>query len=161
MASYNYSKLSYTFEDYDGEKSSIKLNGSQYNITTFPATLTSNNNLKEAFRKLSLGAYRGTTYSPFVEVTDDPRPTDVNAQRERKWVVRFRDASNMRIGTAEIPCARLLDDSSQPYLLPGTNIADMTHPDFVELKAAFEGAVRSIDDNAVIVLDVTLVGRNL
>lgn len=161
MAEYNYAKLSFTFEDYDGERSTIRLNGSQYNVMTFPATLTSNNNLKEALIKLSLGAFRGTVYSPFSTITDNPRPTDLNAQRERKWVVRYRDNVNMKIGTAEIPCARLYDDTNQPYLLAGTNVADMSHPDFVELKAAFEGAVRSVDDHAVTVLDVTLVGRNL
>jgi len=82
-------------------------------------------------------------------------PTDVNAQRERKWLVRYRDtvtgkAYNIEIGTAKL----------SGLLKPNSDQADLTQTEWTDFISAFEGIAVSPDGNAVEVLEAFHVGRS-
>jgi len=76
------------------------------------------------------------------------------AQRENKWLVRYRDADNTPF-SVEIPTADL------SLLTLGSEFADLTTTEMAAFVAAFEAVVKSPDDPtlAVTVNSVQFVGR--
>jgi len=84
------------------------------------------------------------------------RPTDVNAQREIKWLVTYEDDVTHDVYRAEIPTAdlALLDG-------PSDHINDLTTGAIATFVAAFEAVVLSKAGNAVTILDIMFVGKRL
>lgn len=83
-------------------------------------------------------------------------PTSPDAQREKKWLVRYHDATTGIKYQSEIPCADL------STLLAGSDFMDTTNAAFTTLKSAWEAVVRSPDDDNLTVLDsLQFVGRKL
>lgn len=77
-------------------------------------------------------------------------------QREEKWLVVFQDNVSLDLYTLELPCRK-------PSLQPPVNSdeVDLTAAPFSTFKAAFEAAALSPDGNAVTVLSIRLIGRNV
>lgn len=83
-------------------------------------------------------------------------PTSPDAQREKKWLVRYHDAVTGTPYQREIPCADL------STLAANTDFMDTGAGVFAALKTAWEAVVRSPDDNNLTVLDtLEFVGRAL
>lgn len=78
------------------------------------------------------------------------------AQRESKWLVRCADGVTARPCNFEIPCADLA------LLEAGTDRMDTGNAAYIALVAAVEALpVQSVAGNAVTVVEVIFVGRNL
>jgi hypothetical protein len=83
-------------------------------------------------------------------------PTSPDAQREKKWLVRYHDATTGIKYQSEIPCADL------SILAVNSDFADTTNAAYTALKSAWEAVVRSPDDNNLTVMDsMQFVGRRL
>lgn len=155
------STLSYTFLDYDGEKSVMQFNAVEYNAGTFPAYLTAIGDFRDSCALISGGTITQESMNLFVTRYSGVKPTDANFQRERKWVVRYQDDVTFNVYRLEIPCARVIGTANRLLVLPNTNQADLTAPDWVAWIEDFDAVARSQDGNFVTVLDAYLVGRNI
>jgi len=145
-----------TYKDYSKEPSTMKYNIGPITALTIAGFLTQNDAFLDAVQALSLGALVHTTVvMDSTKYTGVP-PTDLNAQRERKWRVDFEDVVNLSAGQFEIPVA-LVDGQ----LITGTDQADLTTAEWAALVTAAEALVKSNDGNAINILGATLVGRNL
>ncbi len=84
------------------------------------------------------------------------KPTSVDAQREKKWLVRYEDTVTHNIYRTEIPGADLT------LLQTNSDMADLTTAAFGAFIAAFETVVKAPGtQNAVNVLDVEFVGKRI
>lgn len=145
-----------TYKDYSKEKSTMTYNIGPITALTIAGFLTQNDAFLDAVQELSLGALVHTSWTGDSTKFSGAAPTDLNAQRERKWRVDFEDTANLTPGSFEIPVALVTGQ-----LLTGTDQADLTTPEWVALIAAAEALVKSNDGNAINILGATLVGRNL
>lgn len=145
-----------TYLDFSNEKSRFKVNSAVLNAGNIAAQITAFGNLITATNAIVLGSIAATKLHAVDTVYSAVLPTDVNAQRERKWLVRFQDDVNLRIGGTTIPTA---DYTGR--LLPGTDLADLTDTDIAAFVTEFEAFAKSPDGNAVTVLQMVAVGRNL
>jgi hypothetical protein len=89
--------------------------------------------------------------------TGAARPSNVHAQRENKFVVRYHDATTFQKFRVELPCADL-------SLLPlGSDFLVITAGLPATYVTAFEAVAKSPSDptHAVVVDSIQFVGRNL
>lgn len=86
-------------------------------------------------------------------------PSDVHAQRENKWLVRYTGDANFKKYSVEIPGA----DLSLLSTAPQTDFMDSASAEYIAFVAAFEAAVKSPDDatETVTVQSIQFVGRRL
>jgi len=79
-------------------------------------------------------------------------------QREKKWLVRYYDATDFTQYTTEIPGAdlTLLETHADEIDMLDTSIAAV----WTDFKDAFEAVVRSPNGNLVVVTQVIYSGRN-
>lgn len=142
--------------DYSNEKSTTGVSSPTLTSANFDAQITLAEALVAAIDGLSIGQLSRATIAQVVE--DDPgAPTDPFAQRELKWLVRYRGVSSGKIYTMEIAAPDLTDN-----LVPGTDTADLTSTDWVAFIAAFEAFARTPENTSALVevIGATLVGRN-
>lgn len=130
----------------------------EFSTTEFPLTALTAGNLaaqttllaalKAAILPLIMGNTRQevvTQSRPIISVT---RPTDVQAQREKKWLLRAHGATSgqkaqYRLGTADLS---LLDD--------GEEFLDMSGTEAAAFKTAFDAVVHNRNDQSeLMVLD--------
>lgn len=83
------------------------------------------------------------------------KPASVDAQREKKWLIRYEDSTTHKIYRNEIPGADLT------LLATNSDMADLTLAAWVSFIAAFNAVVLSPDGNAVAFLDAQFVGKRL
>jgi hypothetical protein len=145
-----------TLIDYDSEKTTVKLHVPAVTAVNFAAQETLKDALRDAIAQMTLGTSNRTEYGNADLLSVDP-PDDVNAQREDKWLVSFRDTVNNKRGSFEIGTADR--DQLDPNDRKHAHIGDGLIVDgFVD---AVEAVVLSVDGNAIEVQEITLVGRNI
>lgn len=156
MATQHYSTMTYV--DYSGEKSSVTVLNGSITALTIAAFLTQFGTLKTATDDITKGVMVGSSWVGDKDTLAATPPTDVFAQRELKWLVRYENAVSHRIFTLEIPTA---DPTGR--LLPASDQADLADTEIAAWVTAFEAIGRSPENDVdgVNVLDITLVGRNL
>lgn len=145
------------FNDYGSERSTVTARGAELTAVNFDAEYTKLVQFYDAIVGITLGLRVGAKFGNDIPVVAADTPSaDPNAQRERKWLVRYSDATAMKNYTMELPCADLsfLDPNNKEY-------ADMLDPAVASFVSAFESLVLSPDDNAVTVDSIQHVGRNL
>lgn len=147
---------SLTFQDYSKEKSTAKFNIGPITALTIAGFLTQFGDFKTAIQDLSLGTLIQDSWTGDVTSYSSAAPTDVNAQRERKWRVDYEDTVNLGKHQFEIPVALVTGQ-----LVSNTDLANIETTEWVAFIAAFEALVKSPDGNAVNVLGARLVGRNI
>jgi len=147
---------SFSFIDFSNEKSSFSFNFPAVTALNIADFLADFGDLRDATEAIVLGALVGDSWTGDTTKYDAEPPTDVNAQRERKFMVTYQDETNLALYRAEIPTAdyagRLLDD---------TDLVDLTDTEIATWIAAFEVLGRSPEGNDVNVLEIRAVGRNL
>lgn len=156
MATSHYNTI--TLIDYSQEKSTVSVYNGSVTAVTIAAYLTQLGNLRTAVEGITKGVVVGTSWVGDKDVLASAAPTDVFAQRELKWLVRYENAVSHNIYTMEIPTADPTD-----RLLPASDKADLTDTEIAAFVTAFEAIGRSPENDidGVNVLDITLVGRNL
>lgn len=151
------SRFAQTYVDYSNEKSTIDFAIRDMTAATIAAVLTELATLGTAIAALSSGVLVKSIATQDASAFNATPPSDPNAQRERKWLVRYQDTVNFKYGQVEIPVAEV--DST--LLLPQSDRADLTATEWADFIAAFETTARSVDKNTVNVIEAILVGRNL
>lgn len=144
------------FRDYSNEPSTFRVPITTLPPSGFVAELTLIDTLEAAVNAVTMGGQQKEEIVAQVGVISAVLPTDPNAQREKKWLVRYHDAVTNSKFQSEIPIADL------SHLAPMSDFMDTTDVVFTDLKAAWEAIVRSPDDNNLTVLDsLQFVGRRL
>lgn len=147
---------SLSFVDYSNEKSSMTFNFGEITAVSLPGFLTEFDDFRTATEALSLGALVGDSWTGDITKYDNAPPTDVNAQRERKFQVLYQGATTFSQYQLEIPVAdftgRMIDD---------TDLVDLTNTEVAAWITAFETLCRSPEGENVEVLQIRGVGRNL
>lgn len=153
-------KVSWTFQDFSDESSSTSLTTRTATAGNFDTILAELDDMGAALSVLSSGVLRRRHFTAQVNEISGLIPSDPYAQRERKWLVAMVDAVGNRV-TMEIPCADLDDPT---VLAAGTDLADLSHPDWVDFIAAIGNDKYIHSASGEFILAVTgarLVGRNI
>jgi len=145
-----------TYADYNGEKSTVTVPTVDLTAGNIAATLTLMQNFHAAVEGIALGEPQ--MYRRVVSVSPQPggNASSPAAQRELKWLVRYRDATTGKKGRMEIPCAdvTLLDEANRGFM-------DLESVAGQAFGTAFEALVLGPDGNAATLDSVQLVGRNI
>lgn len=145
---------SLTLLDYGAEKTTTRLRVEEITAINFATQLTAIAALGTAIDNLTLGTLHKSAVIQNDAVISNTLPTDVNAQRERKWLLRYRDNVTEQIYSSEIGTADLTDN-----LVPNSDMALLTSTDWAAFKTAFEAVVLSPDGNPVTLYQAFHVGR--
>lgn len=144
-----------TYRDYGtpGEKSSFEITTvdlSAANVAAQSALLAT---LWGTIDALVLGNIASRKIVFAQSTPDDSEVTDSQAQRENKWLVRYRDTSGRKF-RVELPTANL------SLLTLGTEFLDLTLTDPAAFVTAFEAVAKSPDDQSTVTVDsIQFVGR--
>jgi len=152
-----------TLRDYSKELSTVQYPISPITVITIEAELV----LLTALRTATEGITLGTTAKDKIimdeTIYSGSSPTDENAQRERKWLVRYHGVTSGKKYTLTVPTADL-----DGNLVPGTDIADLVNSEamaaFVTafqngVSAPYSAGVAGVE--TVLVDEIVHVGRNL
>jgi len=146
-----------TYIDESLETSSVEIRIRDMTAATIAAVLTELATLGTAVDNLSSGLMIKSAATQDRSNFNSAPPTDPNAQRERKWLVRYQDTVNLKYGQVEIPVA-FVDANVK---LANSDRADFTDAKWTSFITAYELTARSVDGNVVNILEAILVGRNL
>jgi len=151
------SRMTFTQNDFSGEKTVTTVAIGDIDAANFDTEVAKVVALETAIGDITIGAkYRReiTLESPGLTAF----PSDSEAQRELKWLVSYHDNGNVqRKLNTEIGCADVIDGT---LLIENSDLADLTHADWIAFVTAFENAVKAPwSGNAVTVERITLVGR--
>lgn len=160
----------FTLLDYSGEKSSLAFYTGNITAVSLPGTLTQFGALRTAIEGITLGTVNKESLKVFDTKLSNTNPSDVNAQRERKWLVVYEDNTAFfdaplnaipnegfgKVFNVEIPTADFTG-----RMISGTDLADMANTEVAAFVSAFEALARSPYGGAVNVLRLVGVGRNL
>ncbi len=166
MAS-NLPRGGFTVLDYDGETSKMGFAIERVTALTIASFLAVWGSLRSAVEGVSLGVVQSEYADIFNTRLNNMPPSDANAQRERKWLVRYQDATQfldvantianpnyMQVDSFEIPCADV------SLLQAGTDKADPTNTAVLNLVNLVEQMCRTKFGTALEVIEIRLVGRN-
>ena len=143
--------------DYSKEVSTSRVNTVVLNAGNIAAQTTAAGTYLTTVQNIILGNLTRTSLVAILTAFAPSFPTDVNAQRERKWLVRAFDGVTLSRFQWTLPTA----DFSGTKLLPNSDFADMSETDIAAFVTAAEAFVRSPEGNAITILDMVGVGRNL
>lgn len=152
---------SYTWYDYDGEKSGTSINVAEVTELTLAATAIALGALRTAMNDITLSV---VSKSQVTDTLFDTKsvPTNQFAQRETKWVVIVQDSAGNIYKANEIPTADLsLLEGGSKYIIKN-GVVSVSDPDgFVaDFKAAYEAVALSQNGLAQTIIDMYQVGRN-
>lgn len=154
------SALEHSYKDYSDEntRNTVRI------VTITPANqaaiVSSIGTLTTAEQVLSMGALQNTRIVLSDSHVNLPLPTDLNSQRERKWLVTYKTTAGNEYKYT-IPCAAV-DDTGTPLLQANSDMADLTATAWVNWITAFIAVAQGKDGNGVSsVVSAELVGRSL
>jgi len=144
-----------TFQDYSKEMSTMKVNTAPISAVNLVAETALALAFRTAIAGITSGSIRSERLLAYDNLLAGEPPADVEAQREKKWLVTYEDTTSHKLYKQEIPTADLA--------LLGTNTDEINYSDalvtaFIE---AFELFVQSPTGGASNVLTIKFVGRNL
>jgi hypothetical protein len=159
--------------DYNKESTKFQVHTAEITAANFAAQLILFDNLKAATGNIILGTVTdGRLTSPIVAYSNTP-PSDKNAQRERKWVVRYEDATQY----LDAPTNTINNPGYRKEFSTEIGTADLTKltgrsdtiaaddpgldADMLAFITAFEAFVKSPYTGAANILEFVAVGRNL
>lgn len=144
-----------TFLDNSREKSTFQAHMAAITALNIAEKLADMGDLRLAIEGITLGTVIGDKWVGDITKYAETLPASVEAQREKKWLVRYQDDVNLAIYTVEIPTAdlSLLQTNSDLMIIDAGAGATFV--------AAFEALVVSPEGNNITVLDVRYVGRSL
>lgn len=148
----------FTLLDHSNEKSSVQVYNGSITALTIGAFLTQFAALRNAIDGITLGTIHKEKWTGDDTLLSNVLPANEFAQRELKWLVKYRNIVNNGIFTLEVPTA---DPTGR--LLPGSDVADLTETNMAAFVTAFETIARTPDNDidGTDIMEVRLVGRNL
>lgn len=148
---------SFTFLDASTEKSSMTFNYGEITVGTIAGFLTQYGAFRTAVAAVSIGALVGDQWVGDKTKYSNVPPTDMDAQRERKFLVIYEDDTTLALYRMEIPCA----DYALTDVFDGqTENVDLAQTEIAAMVTAFEALCKSPEGNAVTVVSIRGVGRN-
>lgn len=142
-------------KDFGNEPTRLGFNTLQITSANIVAQLALIATLQAAIDAVSLGTFSGKTVQA-LDVPTGVKASDDAAQREVKWrVVYTDDVTPLGNGSFEIG----MPDTS--LLVAGTGLMDISAGAGAALVTALEAVVLSRLENAVTVLQISHVGRNI
>lgn len=148
--------LSISYRDESREVANERLRVTDVTAANFDAQVTARAALVTASNVLTLGVL-AKSMTEIDVVKDSAVPADVNAQRERKWLIYYTDDVTGKEYQTELPTA----DLENGHKIAFQDNADLTNADWTAYIAAFEAVVTAPDTgNAVTVRRAKHVGRN-
>lgn len=141
--------------DYGGESSRTRFQITTMTAANFDAVNLDVTDLVTAIDGISLMTISGQQVVSGSLFLSRTKPASVDAQREKKWLIRYEDTVTHKIYRNEIPGADL------SLLAANSDMADLTLGAWTSFIAAFEAVVKSPDGNAVNFLDAQYVGKRL
>jgi len=149
-------KSVFTLIDYDGEKTAVQVHHVALTAGNFAATETLLDALRDAMAQITLGTMANTRYGN-EDLLSITKASDQEAQREAKWLVSYHDTTSLLSYSLEIGTADF--DQLDPNDRKHADIGDAGVVDgFV---TAFEAVAKSPTGGAVVIDEITLVGRNV
>lgn len=145
------SALRQTYLDYSKETSKNHTNITTITAGNLVTVNTAIDALVLAENSLTLLSRQNREVLASETITNAPRPTDPNAQRERKWKVHYTDTSGFK-GTYTIPGAVVID-SGTPLVKQDTDLADLTTTLWSNWITAFLAVAQSVRGNGVSSVD--------
>jgi len=144
--------------DYSNEKTTSTVYVGPITAGTIAGFLTAFGTLRTAIEAITLGVVSKESWVGDDTVLSNTPPTDAEAQREKKWLVRYTGDTTDKIYTLEIGTAEL----GGSHLQPMSDMADLTETDMAAFVTAFEAIARTPDDDTetVTVQSIQFVGRN-
>jgi hypothetical protein len=152
MADKGYSSFSQL--DYDSEKTTFGIHHVALTAGNYAATETLLDSLRDAAAAITIGTLCQTQYGNVDLLSITPASAEA-AQRELKWLVSYHDTTSLVRYSVEIGCADT--DQLDPNDRAHAEIGDAGLVDaFI---TAFEAVAKSPTGGAVVVDEITLVGR--
>lgn len=165
-------RLTVGFIDHSDENSNASIHVGGVTAVSLPGLLTQIAAYITAIDAITLGTLRDDTLVAYSTNRSSVPPTDANAQRERKWLVRYTDVTAFfddpvnaipnagfgKIFTMEIPTAAL---GLTGVMIAGTDLANLTVAPMPAFVTAFEALARSPYGGLTDILSISAVGRNL
>lgn len=147
---------SFTFKDYSRELSSMSFHFDAVTAVSIAGFLTAYGAFRTATQALSLGALVADSWTGDRTKYSAVPPSDVNAQRERKFQFTYEDDTTLTPYQIEIPVAEFTG-----RLIADTDLVDLTETDVAAWITAFEALCQSPENNEITVIEGRAVGRNL
>lgn len=144
-------------KDYDNEAATASFPGTDLTAANFDAEVALMATLKTALEAITMGNTVKLTRVANVSPMEDVPASDKDAQRERKWLVRYHDSVTFEKATISLPCADL-------SFLDPANRGRAEMGDAAEVDAfvtAFEAYVQPPGGNVAVVDEIIHVGRNI
>lgn len=155
------SALHQTYVDFSDEKSTSRIGVTPITAGNIVAVRANVATLQSAENSLTLGARTATKILADDVAIAAALPSDLNAQRERKWLVKYKTTGN-NFYHYTIPAAAVHGATSNPLLLGNTDLADLSQAEWVAWTSAFVAVAIGPDGNgANAVVSAQLVGRAL
>lgn len=152
---------SFTWYDYDGEKSTMQVNTVEITELTLAAQVTALNNLRTALNDITLAVVSKSSVQDNLWDTKVV-PTDQFAQRETKWVIIAQDSAGNLFKANEVPTADLsLLEAGSKYIIKN-GVVSVSDPDgFVAaVKTAYEAVAVTQTGLSMTIMDMYQAGRN-
>jgi len=155
-----YSPFSAAFRDKGGEVGSFGVFGLLQNETDFTTNNTAAAALKTALDNAALGQLVSWEYGGILTVVNPSgKASSASAQRENKLLIRYHDATTLKVLTASIPT---IDLPNLVFETDANDFVSLASPAFmVALVSAWEDFVVNPETNNLTVIDsAQYVGRN-
>lgn len=149
------SLLKLSFVDHDDEKSNVAFNMPDVNAGNFTAQDTAMDTVRNAVEGVLITNLAKEERVFEVVDTGAGLPANGFAQRETKWLVSYQDDVTGKKSTRELPGADLALLVSNEQVMEIASGAGQT------LVTALEAEIISDEGNAITVLKITHVGRNI
>lgn len=161
-------RLTVGFLDYSNEPSTSSIHVGGVTAVSLPGLLSDIADYIAAIDAITLGTIRDDTLVAYSTNRSSIPPTDLNAQRERKWLVRYVDnlpffddpvnaIPNAGFGqtfTFTIPTA----DIANANLQANSDLANLADTQMAAFVTAFEALARSPYGGTVEVINIEAVG---
>jgi len=149
------SRTNFRITDYSAESSNFRVAGVDVSSANYDAQQTQVIALSNAVEGIIIGQLAERAFTSSVAQPDTVAPTDPFAQRELKWLVTYTDDTTGDLQQVEIATPDLA------LLVAGSDLMNVAAGAGATFVTAFEAFVRSADGNAVSVVSIRLVGRNI
>lgn len=148
------SETTWTFIDYGGKTGSSGVHATTLSAANFATQATLRAALLAAIQAVTGGVLRSENVVASLTKFDDPKPTDPEVWKSKRWLVSARDTNG---NSVSFHLVTAIPDAA--YLSAGTNNMDLTSTEGAALVSAIEAYAKSNDGEAILVESITFVDK--
>lgn len=161
-------RSTFTYQDFDDETSTVSMSIGPLTAANFDAKRAAIDALATAAQGITLLEHRSTSNTENFAISA-AAVNDPNAQREKKWIVSYRDITQfLDVGNTinNVGFGGIFDlewpGADLSLLTPGSKYADLTDPAVAAFVTAFEAVQNSpTGGNEIAVVRIWHAGRNI